>query len=248
MKTGLSTRLLDVDLRGDHHVHSTFSDGKGTLEANLQAGHEAGLNAMGFVDHARADTEWIEDYVSATRAVARRSALGVTCGIEVKMLDTTGALDLTTGAALVDRLVIADHQMPLEDGVHHPAAIRADIEAGERDPSGVIDALLQATAEASRRHPGSTLAHLFSVLPKSGLDESMVGTQQLEDLAKVLVAADVSVELSERWQCPGPAALATLHRCGVKLIASTDSHRSETIGQYRWVREAVEVAEEMLIQ
>ena len=50
---------------------------------------------------------------------------------------------------------------------------------------------------------------------------------QIDRLGRVLAASDVSVELSERWECPGPDALAVLHRSGTRLIASTDSHRSE---------------------
>ena len=237
---------LIVDLTEDHHIHSTFSDGKGTLLANLDAGIEVGMEALGFVDHARVDTDWLADYVLAVQAVGRRAPVAVTCGIEVKMLDTTGALDLPPDAHLVDRLVIADHQMPLEDGVHHPAAIRSEVEAGDRDPMHVIEALLEATAAAARRHPGSTIAHLFSVLPKCGLDESMVTSEQLDDLGLALAAADVSVELSERWECPGPRTVAALHRSGVSLIASTDSHRSETIGRYTWVPAALDETSRIL--
>lgn len=237
---------LDVDLGEDHHIHSTFSDGKGTLQSNLDAGIVAGLHELGFVDHARADTDWLPDYIHAARAMAKQAPLTITCGIEVKILDTTGAIDAPDDAQLVDRLVIADHQMPLDDGVHHPAAIRTDIEEGRRDGSLVIEQLLEATMAAARRNPGSTLAHLFSILPKCGLDESMVTAEQLQALAKVLVAADVSVELSERWECPGPVALAAFHRAGTSLIASTDSHRSETIGRYDWVRATIGETEALL--
>lgn len=242
----MNRTALDVDLLEDHHIHSTFSDGKGTLQSNLQAGIEAGMNTLGFVDHARIDTDWLPDYIDAVRATAKRAPLTITCGVEVKILDTTGAIDVPADAALVDRLVIADHQMPLEDGVHHPAAIRDDIEAGRRDGAVVIAELLESTAQAARRNPGSTLAHLFSILPKCGLEESMVTEAQLVALASALVAADVSVELSERWKCPGPVTLATFHRAGVHLIASTDSHRSDTIGQYDWVRATVHATDELL--
>ncbi len=235
-----ATGELHVDLREDHHIHSTFSDGKGTLQSNLDAGLAAGMHTLGFVDHARIDTAWLPDYIEAVRAVAKRAPITITCGVEVKILDTSGDIDVPDDARMVDRLVIADHQMPLEDGVHHPAAIRTDIEEGHRDGAEVIAGLLESTAQAARRNPGSTLAHLFSVLPKCGLDEAMVSDAQIEALGRVLAAADVSVELSERWQCPGPTALAILHRTGTRLIASTDSHRSETIGQYDWVRDTLD--------
>lgn len=242
----MSPNDLSVDLREDHHIHSTFSDGKGTLQSNLDAGISAGMHTLGFVDHARADTDWLPDYLHAVRAIARRAPLTITCGVEVKILDTTGALDIPDDARALDRIVIADHQMPLEDGFHHPAAIKADIEAGRRDPAEVIAALLEATTEAARQNPGATLAHLFSILPKCGLDESMVSDAQVDALGRVLADSDVTVELSERWECPGPAALAVLHRTGTVLIASTDSHRSDTIGRYRWVRDTIAETERVL--
>lgn len=240
------TADLRVDLREDHHIHSTFSDGKGTLQTNLDAGLAADMHTLGFVDHVRVDTTWLPDYIDAVRAISRRSPITITCGVEVKILDTTGAIDAPDDARLVDRLVIADHQMPLQDGVHHPAAIRTDIEEGRRDGADVIAELLEATTAAARRNPGSTLAHLFSVLPKCGLSEEMVSDAQIEALGAALAAADVSVELSERWRCPGPTALAIFHRCGTELIASTDSHRSDTIGQYDWVRATIAETEQLL--
>lgn len=246
MTTTGTSHELNVDLREDHHIHSTFSDGKGTLQSNLDAGLAAGMHTLGFVDHARIDTAWLPDYIEAVRAIGRRAPITITCGVEVKILDTTGAIDVPDDAREVDRLVIADHQMPLEDGVHHPAAIRTDIEEGRRAPDQVIAELLESTTQAARRNPGSTLAHLFSILPKCGLDESMINDRQLESLGRELSAADVSVELSERWRCPGAAALVVLHRSGTRLIASTDSHRSETIGQYDWVRDTLAEARRIL--
>lgn len=234
-----ATETSLVDLGADHHIHSTFSDGTGTLDENLRAGIRAGLHTLGFVDHARSNTEWLGHYVAAVRELASGTPITLTCGIEVKILDTTGSLDLPPDAHRVDRFVIADHQVPLDAGPRHPAAVRSEIERGERDPSDVVDALLEATASAAHRHPGSTLAHLFSVLPKCGIEESAVRTQQLDTLATALVAADTSVELSERWRCPGPRAIAVFRGRGVNLIASTDSHRSETIGRYRWVPTAI---------
>ena len=53
------------------------------------------------------------------------------CGIEAKLLDTTGALDLPGGIDGVDAIYAADHQVPLADGPTHPREVRARI-AGRR--------------------------------------------------------------------------------------------------------------------
>ena len=111
---------LAVDLLEDHHIHSTFSDGKGTLQSNLEAGIAAGLNTLGFVDHVRIDTDWLPDYLHAARAVAKRAPMTITCGVEVKILDTTGAIDVRRRRELVD----ARHRRP------------PDAPRGRRAPSG----------------------------------------------------------------------------------------------------------------
>ena len=45
------------ELRGDHHVHSTFSDDAvSTIEENVMAAVAAGLAELRLVEHVRADT------------------------------------------------------------------------------------------------------------------------------------------------------------------------------------------------
>lgn len=57
-------------LRGDHHVHSTFSDDAvSTPEENVAAAVVAGLETLRIVDHVRRDTTWVPEYVSAIAAL-----------------------------------------------------------------------------------------------------------------------------------------------------------------------------------
>ncbi|MFT7583509.1 MAG: putative metal-dependent phosphoesterase TrpH, partial [Myxococcota bacterium] len=52
-------RMLNLDLKEDMHVHSTWSDGKDTLEANIAMAGQRGLRRLACVDHVRADTSWV---------------------------------------------------------------------------------------------------------------------------------------------------------------------------------------------
>ena len=36
---------------GDYHVHSTYSDGRGTVAEMVEAGQKAGLEEIGFAEH-----------------------------------------------------------------------------------------------------------------------------------------------------------------------------------------------------
>ncbi|MFZ0974784.1 MAG: PHP domain-containing protein, partial [Solirubrobacteraceae bacterium] len=82
------------EARQDMHVHSTFSDGAHSLEENVAEAESLGLVELGCVDHVRVDTDWVPAYAAAVAALRERTEVRLQCGIEAKLLDTAGALDL----------------------------------------------------------------------------------------------------------------------------------------------------------
>jgi putative hydrolase len=219
-------------LRGDRHVHSRFSDGEGTLAENIAAAEAVGLTGLTCVDHVRESTDWVPSYVEAVHAAAENTALDLRCGIEAKILDTAGALDLPADIGDVDLVYAADHQVPGAAGPRHPRAVEAAIAAGELEPGAVVRDIVTATAAAVRRSERVLIAHLFSVLPKIGVDEADVPRALLEELAQAAAAGGAVIEVSERWHCPSPRTLRPFLAHGVPVVASTDSHRPATIGRY----------------
>jgi putative hydrolase len=227
---------LDADAlaRQDMHVHSRFSDGADTIEDNVAEAESIGLRELTCVDHVRAGTDWVPDYAAAVARVAAGTPLRLRCGIEAKLLDTTGALDLPRGDRDgVDWIFAADHQVPLAGGPANPRDVREQLAGGALAAADVLDAIVTATGKAAARHPGVVvIAHLFSVLPKIGLDEADVPAPMVDALAAVAAASGARIEVSERWRCPSAATLAPFVARGVPLLLSTDSHRRETIGRY----------------
>lgn len=224
-----------IDLFRDAHVHSTFSDGKHDIATNVRTAFQRGLLSIGLVDHVRRDTDWLPGYVAAVDRLRSESALTVTCGVEAKILDEAGHLDMPAIMHGVDDIVVADHQVPIGRGCYAPARIRQLVESGVIEPAEIIGPLLDATALAAERHGSVLIAHLFSVLPKAGIDESAVPDDAVRALGRRLAAAGARVEISERWRCPSEHVAALLAEQGVELVASTDSHRKDTIGVYDYV-------------
>jgi putative hydrolase len=222
-----------MNIREDNHVHSSFSDdATGSVDEVIAAARERGLRTICLTDHVRADTPWVGEYVDTVRRAATRADLEVLCGVEVKLLDHSGRLDLPPELPALDRVLIADHQFPGPDGPTAPGAVKARLDVGMMTDDEVIDALLAATANAVRRTPDAQLAHPFSVLPKLGLDESMIGADRLGSLAATLGEHGAVVEVNEKWGCPGPEAIAAFRAAGVPLVAGTDSHRPQDVGRY----------------
>lgn len=224
----------------DMHVHSTYSDGSGSVAENVIAAERAGLVAITCVDHVRRSTDWVPAFAEEVRSLDHATDVEVRSAVEAKILDTSGELDLPADIGGVDRVYAADHRVPLDDGPADPAAIRIAIADGELDPSAAIESICAATANAARRRPNLVIAHLFSVLPKIGLDESDVPDRTLERLAAAASDAGSSIEIDERWRCPSARTLRHFHDAGVPIRLGTDSHSPETIGRYRYCLGVIE--------
>ena len=80
-------------------------------------------------------------------------------------------------------------------------------------------------------------AHWFSILPKVGLDESDLTEQHLRAWARAARETGSTLEVNEKWACPGPRAVRAALDEGAVLVVATDSHRATDVGRYRRVPE-----------
>jgi putative hydrolase len=224
--------MSDPSLTQDMHVHSTFSDGKNTIAENVAEAERIGLGEMTCVDHVRYDTAWVPEFVAAVREAGERTSIKLLCGVEAKILDTEGALDLPPELEGIDAIYAADHQVPSPEGPLNPRTVGERIESEELDPQVVLSWIVAGTAAAVRLHHDVVIAHLFSVLPKIGLGEADVPIQLIEDLADTAAECRTRIEVDERWRCPSAETVRPFQRRGVPVLLSTDSHRRETIGRF----------------
>jgi putative hydrolase len=196
----------------DMQVHSTFSDGADTVQANVAAAEAAGLTEMTCVDHVRVDTDWLAQYVAEVERMRARTHVRLTCGIEV--------------------VYAADHQVAMDDGVNHPDDVRARLQRGELAGAEVFRCLIESTRRTLDRPQPVVIAHLFSIVPKLGLDESDAPLDQLEALAEETARTGQRIEVNERYRTPSARTLRPFVDRGVPLLVSTDSHRADAIGRY----------------
>lgn len=241
----------NINLLEDLHFHSTFSDGKNTVEENIEAAFNRGLNVVCCVDHVRQDTTWVPhyaDYVHQFRRKkdeelkkkfgAEKPDFNILIGVEAKFLDATGTLDIPTLPDGVDLIFAADHQFPFGNRIYKPEEIKRMLQANEVTPHILFRHLIRATIGAMWKYRGRVvIAHMFSILPKVGLNEADISLELMAGLARAAVETGTPIEISERWKCPSMYWAKFLHDMGVELRASTDAHVKENIGDYRYVRD-----------
>jgi putative hydrolase len=232
-------------LRGDFHVHSTFSDDAvSTIAENITAARAAGLRELRLLDHVRESTTWVPEFLAEVRRQPVVDGLAIYTGVETKIMNSRGALDLPPDLAGIDAVVIADHQFPGPDGPWSPEATLARFSAGLA-PSHALDLLVGAlvaameSVESTLSVESAQLAHCFSILPKIGLSEDDLTDEQLAEWASGAARTGTLIEVNEKWGCPGPRSLRAAVAAGARLIAATDSHRASDVGRYNRVASAL---------
>lgn len=221
---------------GDYHVHSTFSDdAKSTIEENLAAAASVGLTQIRLIDHVRQSTTWVPEFLAAVAAAPVHEGLTVVNGVEAKILNARGELDIPPGLVVgeggVGAIVIADHQFPGLDGAWTPEETKARIATG-LSVSDALDLLVGATIAAMESVEAGQLAHCFSILPKIGLSEDDLSDEHLRAWAEAAERTETLIEVNEKWACPQPRALRAAITAGATLVASTDSHDARDVGRY----------------
>ncbi|HPH67062.1 MAG TPA: PHP domain-containing protein [Kofleriaceae bacterium] len=224
-----------MHVRQDFHVHSTYSDGKGELSENITAALAAGIEELGCVDHVRQDTDWVPRYAHAVATLRATTPIQLYCGVEAKLLNEAGDIDVPRDLAGVDFIYVADHQLPWRDACLGPRDVRALLASGAATPQAIVTAITNATCRAMQRHPNVVVAHLFSILPKCGLTEDVVDDGSLDRIAAAAYRAGARVEFDERWNCPGRRVLQAMQSYSVPVVASSDAHRPSEIGRYAWL-------------
>lgn len=186
------------------------------------AGH--GMHTLGLVDHVRRSTDWLPSFVSALRALNGTAGLRILCGVEAKIPDVDGTIDMPGNMPSLDYVLVADHQLPRPDGPMHPRDAAELLQRNELSADVVVGDLVEATMNSLDCYDRVILAHLFSILPKCGLSEDDVPDALVRRLGQAAKRRDVIIEVNEKWARPSKRVVDLLADAGVDLTMSTDAH------------------------
>ena len=211
--------LIEVeDIRGDLHVHTNYSDGKGTIESMAEAAIERGYEYLAFCDHSQSlkvanglSPERLKKKLEAVRkADEGYDEIHLLCGSEVDILKD-GSLDYEDALlAELDFVVASVHTaFNLEEAVMTDRMLRAMNNPYVRTiahPTGRI---------LNRREP-----YAVNI---SRLIEEAIATNTALELNSYVDRLDLSVPY-----------LREAVRAGVSLTIDTDAHDESALGMMRF--------------
>ena len=204
----------DGDIRGDLHCHTTWSDGRASVEEMGRAARERGYDYVAICDHTPA--------VGAVRGLTaddvRRQAEEIAAANEL-----LAPFRVLRG---IECDILPDGRLDLPDDVLAELDwVQASVHGGQRMPRRE---LTKRVEEALRNPSVSCLSHptgrLINRRPENALD--------LERVFEVALETGVALEvngLSPRLDLSGEHVREAL-RAGVRIVCSTDAHSTRGLG------------------
>lgn len=77
-------------------MHTTFSDGKNSIEEMIDTAQKLGLNTIAITDHIWRSSQWFDHYCSIIEKENKKNLINILVGFEAKALSTNGEIDATS--------------------------------------------------------------------------------------------------------------------------------------------------------
>jgi putative hydrolase len=108
-------KQIDADyILSDMHMHSTWTDGQGTIEQNIIRAKELGLKQIAATDHIRHDSTYFEDYFKEIKRLREELNFSIYAGFEAKVNNFDGELDVSPkNLALSEISICSVHRFPI---------------------------------------------------------------------------------------------------------------------------------------
>jgi putative hydrolase len=206
----------------DFHIHSDFSDdGSASLEDIVTEALRWGFVAIGVVDHVRGDAPWLDERAARLSALREEFAddIEIFSGIEVKVVDDQGTLDLHDGAIdKVDYVVASFHGTP--ERVSRQSA-NGDDTAIARWWCDSMRKLLEGGGDAQ------VIGHPDRILSTKGLTVEPV---RLGELLEMALESPMFLEWNPATTYPVQPFVQELgNRDGANVTFASDAHTIEEL-------------------
>lgn len=206
----------------DDHLHTNWTDGEQPVVAVHEQAVACGLTSILFSEHARkTSVDWFGTFAAEVRALPKDQCHAFV-GVEVKIEDNKGNLDIVPAIAGECDLVMASvHRFPDADGQAIPFADVAASDAPRIE--------MELSLAALNKPCMDILGHPF------GMSYRRFDTAPSREMLKAVIAAaaknDVAIEINSYYH-PDPWQMIALCRdAGARITLGSNAHNQMEVGR-----------------
>jgi putative hydrolase len=204
----------------DFHMHSTWTDGMGTIEQNILKAKELGLKQIAATDHIRRDSTYFKEYHQEITQLREKLQFSIFIGFEAKVNDFLGSLDVSEENLRMSEISICSvHRFPIGRKLIPAKAFNAE-NAQEIELEFSIAAINRGGFSVMG-HPGGMSIRAHNQFKKEYFEEIIVACKKNE-IAFDFNASyhqDVKNDLIDLFEKHDPL-----------ISIGSDAHRPEFIG------------------
>lgn len=216
--------LSESTVNVDFQVHTSKTDGEGTIEEVLAAAGRRQVGAIAFTEHVRKDTDWFPQFADDVELAARaRPEIRVYVGCETKAMNDAGVLDVSD--EIYDRCDIvlgSVHRFPNGRGGYldfremtpeQTAEMEFELALGMAK-GGRIDVL---------SHPGGMYERRYGVFPEKYFRELMLAC----------LKSETAIEINSSYLVDPDGFLRLCADINPIVSIGSDVHKIEEMGRCR---------------
>lgn len=105
----------------DKHMHSNWTDGKGSILQMAKKADEVGLSCIAITEHIRADSSYFSKYIDEIKRVNKKCRVKILTGFEARVCNFNGDIDISKDALNKAQIRIASvHRFSMGGRLYYP--------------------------------------------------------------------------------------------------------------------------------
>lgn len=172
--------LNDRSLNVDFHLHSTWTDGKQSVEEILLYAKNNGLHSIAITDHIRKESTYFEDYKKLIDSLNNNDEnFSLYSGFEAKVSDFEGNIDVKKDVAEnADLAIVSVHRYPLGRNLYNASEFKKEV-AQEIELELSLAAIKNGGFNVMG-HPGGMSLTYFKDFPPEFFEEIIIACKENE--------------------------------------------------------------------
>lgn len=177
----------------DLHIHTTYSDGRNSVEEMVKKALALGLKKIAITDHVWKTSDWFDGYYEHIKSIDL-NGIEVLAGFEAKALNINGEIDAPKSAILkADIRIGAIHRIPKSEKV---GKFLTEDEVGS-DEQLAYQNWFKTTIGLIQNRSVDVVAHPFMVLFKYGIKPR---EKEINSVMRAIIQHKKKTELTGRYK------------------------------------------------